>query len=272
MSKDKTELQGKLDQNIPASAVEKRSGGGGKELSYLTGAYVINRLNEVLGQGNWGYTLKSLTKTFEGKIIQGFKKEEVVTVSYIAQLVFEANIEGKRAFFEEIGYGDGTDKTNPGKAHELATKEAVTDALKRAAKNLGISFGLGLYFKSEEYVDETPLEVTSGTDAKTEPKTLPVATKAEAGIRVGSSAVAKNTASQPASETKPSESKTPLTDTKAAREKIKLAFKVLNAQKKITKDEFVTKYLAGGKADTISDEQVIKAVTELKQNFKELSV
>lgn len=271
----KTELQKTLDQNIPESAVEKRSGGGGKELSYLTGAYVINRLNEVLGQGNWGYTIRSLTKTYEGTVIQGYKKEEYFATSYIAQLLFEASIDGKRAFFEEIGYGDGTDKSSPGKAHELATKEAVTDALKRAAKNLGISFGLGLYFKSGEYIDEQALQVKPEPRTETA-KTVPAPTPAfPIGTKVDVT---------PYLNTKlPNESVTPATDTKKIvaeiragldtkilRTKIKAAFRKLESQKQITKEDFVSKFLGGGKVDTISDEQVLKTIDLLKTNFTEL--
>lgn len=268
----------KLNQNIPESAVEKRSGGGGKELSYLTGAYVINRLNEVLGQGNWGYSLKSLTKTFEGTVVQGYKKEEYFSTSYVAQLFFEANIEGKRAFFEEVGYGDGTDKSSPGKAHELATKEAVTDALKRAAKNLGISLGLGLYFKSGEYVDEQNLQVKpEARKAVTE-----VAQKPEATPAVKTAPDTDPTKTVLASELKNPFAETAAirqeirnslaSDTKILRTKIKSAYSVLEAQKKITKTEFVSKYLDGGKVDTLTDDQVIKTIELIKTNFKELSL
>lgn len=257
-----------LNQNIPESAVEKRSGGGGKELSYLTGAYVINRLNEVLGQGNWGYSITELSKTFEGKLVQGFKKEVVFATSYLAQLVLTSKIDGVTTHFEEIGYGDGTDKTNPGKAHELATKEAITDALKRAAKNLGISMGLGLYFKSGEYVDEQAVQ--------TKPETRPVVTKT---IPSPTATVSKTTNTQPVaakvqenSSVLPSESTAPFTDTKILRAKIKSAFAVLEAQKKVSKTEFVTNYLAGGKVDTISNEQVNKTLDMLKNNFKELGL
>src|ERR1700722_7790641 len=123
-----------LNQNIPAEVVEEREAWrGGPKLSYLSGAYVINRLNEVLGQGNWGYSIKALNKVHEGTIEQ--TAGSVFTVSYITTLGFYAMIDGKGASFDEVGYGDGTDKKSQGKAHELATKESVTDALKRAAKN-----------------------------------------------------------------------------------------------------------------------------------------
>ncbi len=70
----------------------------------------------------------------------------------------------------------------------------------------------------------------------------------------------------------PSESPTPFTDTKILRQKIKSAFAVLEAQKKITKKEFVDKYLEGGKVDTLSDDQVSKTLGLLKTTFKELGL
>jgi recombination DNA repair RAD52 pathway protein len=271
----KTPLQIELDKNIPASAVEKRSGGGGKELSYLTGAYVINRLNEVLGQGNWGYTIKALTKTFEGTVVQGYKKESVFAVSYIAQLFFEANIDGKRAFFEEIGYGDGTDKSSPGKAHELATKEAITDSLKRAAKNLGISFGLGLYFKSEEYVDEQDLQVKSETrdEAKKvlDTPVPPTGTKVDLTEYLSTKPTVASEMSGKQLKAAIQEVRAGI-DTKILRTKIKSAFSFLESRKKITKEEFVKTYLEGGKVDTLTDDQVMKTIENLKTNFKELSL
>lgn len=111
-----------LDEQIPESAVETREQSG-KKLSYLSGQYVINRLNKVLGQGNWEYQIYELNKVFEGTIAQ--YSGEAFTTSYIAQVQLRADINGKEVRFVEVGYGDGADKKSAGKAHELATKEAV---------------------------------------------------------------------------------------------------------------------------------------------------
>jgi hypothetical protein len=77
-------------------------------------------------------------------------------------------------------------------------------------------------------------------------------------------------------ETKPAapvvETASPTPDTKILRTKIKSAFAVLEAQKKITKKDFIDKYLEGGKVDTISDAQVGKTLTLLKTNFAELGL
>lgn len=60
------------------------------------------------------------------------------------------------------------------------------------------------------------------------------------------------------------------TDTKVLRQKIKSAFSVLEAQKKIDKATFIKDYLGGGKVDDVSDVQINIAITKLKLNFVEL--
>ena len=142
------ELVKELDANIPESAVSQRQGGGSSSLSYLTAAYVIDRLNKVIGPGNWSYQ-SSLTKLFEGEV------NGKQTVSYAASVTLAVKLGNLNTQFTDVGYGDGSDR-NPSKPYELAMKEAVSDGLKRCAKNLGISYGLGLYFKGGEYIDDAP--------------------------------------------------------------------------------------------------------------------
>jgi recombination DNA repair RAD52 pathway protein len=48
--------------------------------------------------------------------------------------------------FSDVGFGDAVDYSGSTiSVQELAMKEAVSDAVKRALKNLGDQFGLGLY-------------------------------------------------------------------------------------------------------------------------------
>lgn len=174
-----TDLIKQLDADIPREAVEERDGGG-RKLSYLSGAYVINRLNEVIGQGKWSYKTYALTKVFEGQVEQ--RSGSVFATSYTAMVELTASIDGQLVAFLDVGYGDGTDRANPGKAHELAVKEAVTDGIKRAAKNLGRSMGLGLYFKGGEYIAEEPTIETPKAAPKTVAKSQ---SKAKQVIKLG---------------------------------------------------------------------------------------
>jgi len=145
------QISQELDAPIPRSAVSQRSGGGGRSLSYLAGHYVIDRLNKVFGPLNWASKTERLELVHQGEY------NGKASVHYIAQVRLVVEAEGKTTEHTCTGYGDGSDN-NPGKAHELAVKEAETDALKRAAKNLGQSMGLALYDKDQPNVvdDEAP--------------------------------------------------------------------------------------------------------------------
>lgn len=147
MSKTKEQIIAELDAKIPRSVVSEREGGAGRSFSYLKGHYVIARLNEVLGQGNWSYITEEVRQVYAGEINGKHHAH------YIAIVRLEAP--GLGSIFSDVGYGDGMDKFNPGKAHELAAKEAVTDAMKRAAKNLGMSMGLALYDTEQTNVDDS---------------------------------------------------------------------------------------------------------------------
>lgn len=222
-----------LDSNIPASAVSKRSQSG-TELSYLETWYVIDRLNQVLGTENWSWDISKLDS------IPGDR------MSFICHGVLTATVDGKETRKSGIGYGSDKSKYNVG---EMASKEAESDALKRAAMKLGRSLGLALYDKSQEYVDE---EVNK-TPANKTPVAVPKASAPAAGKASPESSKA-NTGG----------------DTKVLRQKIKSAFSVLEAQRKIDKATFTKEYMGGGKVDEVSDNQINIAITKLKLNFTEL--
>lgn len=231
---NKTDTQKELDVNIPKDVVHTRSQGG-KDLSYLEAWYVTDRMNQVLGQGNWGYQIVSLDKVFEGKTEQ--YSGEVFATSYTARVSLFANIDGRTVIFTEVGYGDGTDKKNPGKAHELATKEAVSDGVKRAAKNLGRSMGLALYDKTQEYVGM--------------PKVIDFNALAEKdNARVNSSSIS----------------------VRPIKELVTAAFKVLEAQKKITKDEFKEKYQKGVGISALTDIQLSGILDSIKKDYPHLTL
>lgn len=149
-----TDVKRELDANIPEDVISERVGGGGRKLSYLEGWYVISRLNKIFGQGAWYYV------TEDPKLVYSDTVDGYGHAAYTAKVTVVAM--GVR--FTDVGYGDGKDK-HMGKAHESAVKEAVTDGLKRAAKNFGMSMGLALYDKSKEFVggEEQPKVGTGNT-------------------------------------------------------------------------------------------------------------
>jgi recombination DNA repair RAD52 pathway protein len=160
MSKTYESLVAELDAKLPREAVMERDAGQGRRLSYVSGAYVIDRLNKTIGQGNWGYKTDELRKVHEGEVNGKF------VVSYISTVTLTATLVDRTVSIQDVGFGDGMDARNPGKSHELAVKEAVTDAIKRCAKSLGMSLGLALYSKDQENVDEGEPEVKPTSPAK----------------------------------------------------------------------------------------------------------
>jgi DNA recombination protein Rad52 len=149
MSRTIGQIREDLNAKIPRGAITTRESGFGSKLSYLTSYYVFDRLNQIFGPENWSYTIQELKNTFSGEV----KGKHYVC--YVAQVALQTKYpDGSVRHDVDVGFGDGQDATNPGKPHELASKEAVTDGLKRCAKSLGMSMGLALYDKGQDNVEE----------------------------------------------------------------------------------------------------------------------
>jgi len=133
-----------LDQVVPKEAVSTRQQNG-INLSYLEGWYVIDRANKIFGHCEWSYTVTSI------RDVQSEQKGEKGNwyVGYIARILLTVN----GCCYEDVGFGQGIDR-DLGKAHESASKEAITDAVKRCLKNTGMSMGLALYDKTKAGVEE----------------------------------------------------------------------------------------------------------------------
>jgi recombination DNA repair RAD52 pathway protein len=147
MGKTLQEIEKELNELIPTNLVKQREGGGGKQLSYLEGHTVIGALNRIFGPLNWASETKEMECLYQGEVTNSYGKK-INYVSYRAKVrLVVVGPDGKATEHTLNGFGDGQDRDNIGKAHELAIKEAETDALKRAAKNLGNIMGLELYSK-----------------------------------------------------------------------------------------------------------------------------
>lgn len=144
-----------LNDAIPKNAISQRSQSG-TTLSYVEGWYVIDRLNQIFGPLNWEKTVKEV-KCVQSEQYTNSNKRELWRVGYTCSVLLtirsefspfnEGSATGTKST-EDYGFGQGID-ADLGKAHESAIKEAVTDALKRCAKDLGMSFGLELYSKGK---------------------------------------------------------------------------------------------------------------------------
>jgi hypothetical protein len=118
------------------SRVAKRQQAG-RNLSYLEAWDVKAHLIRIFGFGGWSWDVLVADLAFEhekdGKWNVGYK--------VIGRLTIGSNYSPT---YTEAAIGSAT-LPQRGEAHDMAIKTAESDALKRAAINLGTQFGLSLY-------------------------------------------------------------------------------------------------------------------------------
>lgn len=131
------ELEKKLD---PDNVKPPSKGAKGE---YIEGWHAIAEANRIFGFGGWSYEILSLIMAGQPYDNQNGNK----VVNYICQI--RVTVDG--VIREDTGFGSGI-SGDLGSAHEGATKEAVTDALKRALRTFGNQFGLALYDKQKANV------------------------------------------------------------------------------------------------------------------------
>lgn len=138
---------------LPREAVSTRVGGGNTKLSYVEAHYVIQKMNDVFGPTGWD------SETVEMREVPGnTNKAGKQLVAYVAKVRVTALVAlADGGFMKSVkeGWGYGCDKAEMN-AHEMAIKEAESDAFKRAARQFGMSLGLALYDKSQENVEDSP--------------------------------------------------------------------------------------------------------------------
>jgi DNA repair and recombination protein RAD52 len=157
-----------LSQPLQAQCIKKRKQGG-TQLSYIEGYHAINKANEIFGYGNWNKNIVDLKCVYEGQEV-GKNASVKHVCAYIARVLvkivepteLDAPAECQ---FEDVGYGNGISYNSQADAHELASKEAVTDGMKRALRHFGDQFGNCLYDKDFK-PDTTPPSKPSNTPSK----------------------------------------------------------------------------------------------------------
>lgn len=131
----KTELQKPLDPSAIKPPPQ------GKYGEYVDGLHVIREANRIFGEDGWSYEVTRLEMA--SRIEDSNAK---VRVSYLCGV--RASVGG--VIREGLAVGIGIAKQDSeGDAHESAVKEAETDALKRALRTFGNTFGLALYEKDK---------------------------------------------------------------------------------------------------------------------------
>lgn len=120
------------------SRVAKRTQSG-RSLSYLEAWDVKAHLNRIFGFTGWSWEVTTAECAFEGTVISS-KGSENWNVGY--KVIGCLRVAGTA--YAEAAVGSATLPAR-GDAHDMAVKTAESDALKRAAINLGDQFGLSLY-------------------------------------------------------------------------------------------------------------------------------
>jgi len=113
---------------------------------YIEGWHTIAEANRIFGFGEWSYEISKLSQDGldHGKNAKGDEQWQAAYTSIIRVRVGDVTR-------EDVGFGSGFAKAK-GDAIEGATKEAVTDGLKRALRTFGNPFGLALYDKTRASV------------------------------------------------------------------------------------------------------------------------
>jgi DNA recombination protein Rad52 len=142
-----------LQAPLDLAHVKKPTGSFGPKGDYLEGWHVINELNRIFGFGGWSYTIDLTQNALaEGQDSKGNAQWQV---AYTCVCTLTVDTESSMVTRQDVGFGSGFAK-QVGDAIEGATKEAATDALKRAARTFGNPFGLALYDKSRANVQAAP--------------------------------------------------------------------------------------------------------------------
>lgn len=128
----------------PLSTEAIRPPAPGKFGEYVDGKHIIDEANRIFGHNGWSYEVTQLRLVSEQTIQHNGKDQ--YRVGYLCAV--RVNVDGVIREGTAVGSGVG----NPNSIadhHESAVKEAETDALKRAMRTFGNTFGLALYEKDK---------------------------------------------------------------------------------------------------------------------------
>ena len=143
-----------LKEELSTANVKHRDGTGNTKLSYLASPHVINQANKIFGFGMWETEIMMLQQVDKTKYdkagYNGGADKPMISISYLCQLKLTVKGEGGSTSHEDTGFGNGVAGDTAygiGSCIELASKEAVTDSLKRCLRYYGNQFGNSLYDK-----------------------------------------------------------------------------------------------------------------------------
>lgn len=112
---------------------------------YIEGWHAINEANRIFGFGGWSYEVVQLES-----VSHHTNRKSNIVIGYICRV----RVTVGDVVREDTGFGTGISGQDISACHEGASKEAVTDALKRALRSFGNQFGLALYDKLKTNVED----------------------------------------------------------------------------------------------------------------------
>ena len=142
-----------LENTLDPSVVANRKQGG-SQVAYIQAWHAIAEANRIFGFDGWMRETVEMRLVQEGDTIIGKGKsyeKPGFKVSYVARVKVSVFAGDRTIVREGTGAGHGID-ADVGQAHESATKEAESDAMKRALMMFGNPFGLALYDNSKANV------------------------------------------------------------------------------------------------------------------------
>lgn len=118
----------------------------GKFGEYVEGLHCIQEANRIFGHNGWNYRVTRLEEASNIQVaLKGHDGEYTqARVSFLCTVL--VTVDGVEREGSAVGVGNGKPE-NLGDVIESAVKEAETDALKRALRTFGNTFGLALYEK-----------------------------------------------------------------------------------------------------------------------------
>lgn len=143
----------------------------GKFGDYVDAYHVISEANRIFGNGGWSYAITRLQETHRAELDLGGRAQ------FRCSFLCTVKVQVGDTFREGSAVGMGSGKPeNMGDVIESAVKEAETDALKRALRSYGNTFGLALYDKSQANVgvDATPAEIDTAVSVLSQAASLPM--------------------------------------------------------------------------------------------------
>ena len=167
---------------LNASRVQQRSQAG-NSLSYLEAWDVKAHLIRIFGFGGWSADVLSADLAFEERDEKDGKTRWSVGYKVVMRLRIHSHDDFLGdATYTEAAVGFST-QPQRGEAHDMAIKTAESDALKRAAINLGTQFGLSLYDDGNrsDVVKGTLVPPTDYAPAATAPAVTDVSVDTDTG-------------------------------------------------------------------------------------------